>query len=140
MQTIKNILLATDFSEASDDAATHAMTLAQLTGAHLHVLHVISELEEHQRVMVPREAFQTLQQEIEIQTIKELERFCAGKADCVSSTSHAVIGKPYRAIVDTAEKIGVDMIVMGTHGRTGVEHVLVGSTAERVVRHSTIPV
>ena len=56
-RNIKNILFATDFSDSSKQAADYAVTLAHLTDAKLHVLHVINELDEHQRVMIPREAF-----------------------------------------------------------------------------------
>jgi len=75
MKQFNNILFATDFSDASGPAADYAMSLAKLTGAHLHVLHVINELDEHQRVMIPREAFQLLEREIALQSIKELNRF-----------------------------------------------------------------
>jgi nucleotide-binding universal stress UspA family protein len=140
MKQYNSILLATDFSESSGPAADHAITLAKLTGAHLHVLHVINELDEHQRVMIPHEAFQILQKEIETQTVRELNRFCKGPAAGTSTTTHAVVGTAFQKILETGAKVSADLIVMGTHGRTGVEQVIVGSTAERVVRRSKIPV
>ena len=140
MKDIRNILLALDFTERSDGAAEYALTLSGLTGAHLHVLHVMSELEERQRVMIPAEAFKTLQKEVELQTIKELKAFCSKVATDVPTTSYARIGVPFRVIIDTAREINADLIVMGTHGQSSLEHVLVGSTAERVVRRSEIAV
>jgi len=140
MKQFNNILFATDFSDASGPAADYAMSLAKLTGAHLHVLHVINELDEHQRVMIPREAFQLLEKEIELQSIKELNRFCKEQASGLSTTTHAVVGTAFQKILETGDQINADLIVMGTHGRTGMEHVIVGSTAERVVRRSKIPV
>jgi nucleotide-binding universal stress UspA family protein len=140
MKQYNSILLATDFSESSGPAADHAITLAKLTGAHLHVLHVINELDEHQRVMIPHEAFQILQKEVETQTVRELDRFCKGPAAGTSTTTHAVVGAAFQKILETGAKVSADLIVMGTHGRTGVEQVIVGSTAERVVRRSKIPV
>ena len=140
MILFKNILFATDFSSASGAAADYAITLAKLTGAHLHILHVINELDEHQRVMIPHEAFQLLQKEIELQTVRELDGFCKGQAAGISTTTHAVVGTAFQKILETAASVNADLIVMGTHGRTGVEHVIVGSTAERVVRRSKIPV
>jgi len=112
----------------------------ELSGAHLHVLHVINELDEHQRVMIPRQAFQVLEKEIGLQSAKELDRFCKQKASGLSTTTHAVVGAAFQKILETAGKINADLIVMGTHGRTGMERVIVGSTAERVVRRSKIPV
>ncbi len=140
MKQFNNILFATDFSDASGPAADYAITLVKLTGAHLHVLHVINELDEHQRVMIPREAFQILEKEIELQSIKELNRFCKEQASGLNTTTHAVVGAAFQKILETGDKVNADLIVMGTHGRTGMEHVIVGSTAERVVRRSKIPV
>lgn len=140
MKQFKNILFATDFSEASAPAADYALTLAKLTGAHLHVLHVINELDEHQRVMIPQEAFRVLEKEIELQAVRELERFSSKHGAELKITTHAVVGTAFQKILETGRTVNADLIVMGTHGRTGVEQVIVGSTAERVVRRSTIPV
>lgn len=140
MKQFENILFATDFSEASGPAADYAITLAKLTGAHLHVLHVINELDEHQRVMIPREAFQVLEKEIEVQAVKELDRFSKGPAAGLNTSTHAVVGTAFQKTLEIGTTVNADLIVMGTHGRTGVEQVIVGSTAERVVRRSKIPV
>jgi len=140
IRDITNILFATDFSEASQPASEHAITLAKLTGSQLHVLHVINELDEHQRVMIPREAFQVLEKELEVQAVKELDRFCKEQAAGLETTTYAVVGAPFKKILEMGDKTNADMIIMGTHGRTGMEHVIVGSTAERVVRRSKIPV
>jgi nucleotide-binding universal stress UspA family protein len=139
-RNITNILFATDFSDSSQPAADYAVTLTKLTGAHLHVLHVINELDEHQRVMIPREAFQILKKEVEVQAVKELNHFCTKQAGELATTSYAVVGAPFLKILESSEKVNADLIVMGTHGRTGIEQVIVGSTAERVVRRSRIPV
>lgn len=139
-RNITDILFATDFSESSQKAADYAVTFAKLTGAKLHVLHVINELDEHQRVMIPREAFLVLEKEIEIQAVKELKKFCEEKTEGLTTATYAVVGAPFRKILEMGEKISAGLIVMGTHGRTGVELVVVGSTAERVVRRSKIPV
>jgi nucleotide-binding universal stress UspA family protein len=140
MRDIKKILFATDFSESSLPAADYAITLAKLTGAHLHILHVINELEEHQRVMIPIEAFQVLEKKVELHAVAELESFCTNQALGLPTTTHAVVGVPFAKILEIAEAVAADLVVMGTHGRAGIEHILVGSTAERVVRHSRIPV
>ena len=140
MKQFNSILFATDFSDASGPASDYAITLAKLTGAQLHVLHVINELDEHQRVMIPREAFLVLEKELEVQAVRELDCFCKGPASEISTTTHAVVGSAFQKILETGTKVNADLIVMGTHGRTGMEHVIVGSTAERVVRRSKIPV
>ena len=140
MREISDILFATDFSESSQSAADYAVTLAKLTGAHLHVLHVINELDEHQRVMIPSEAFQVLEKEVELQAVKELNRFCKELAGDLITTTYAVVGTPFLKILETSDRVDADLIVMGTHGRTGMEHMIIGSNAERVVRNAKIPV
>lgn len=141
MKTIKKILYATDFSESSVPACDYALTLAKLAGASLHVLHVIGELTEKKRARIPPEAFTLFEKEVEANVVKEMEEFCKEKFDGeVGYVTETVIGIPFEVIIGKAESVGADLIVMGTHGRTGLEHVIVGSTAERVVRRSAIPV
>jgi nucleotide-binding universal stress UspA family protein len=70
-----------------------------------------------------------------------MEDFCRGKFDEeVRYQTEVVMGIPFEEILKRAKSLSADLIVVGTHGRTGLEHVLVGSTAERLVRRSTIPV
>ena len=89
---------------------------------------------------VPSAMGRLLQKEVELQTFRELDDFCKGQASEISTTTHAVVGTAFQKILETGAKVNADLVVMGTHGRTGVEHVIVGSTAERVVRRSKIPV
>ena len=138
---IKTILYATDFSESSVPACDYARKLCQLTGARLKVLHVIGELTDDRRSLMPPQALAQLEKELEIQSVKEMERFCADRfGDKVAYDTETIIGNPFQEIIKASEKHAVDMIIMGTHGRTGIEHVIVGSTAERVVRKSAVPV
>jgi nucleotide-binding universal stress UspA family protein len=140
MPKIKTILFASDFSEASQPAADYAIMLARLTGAHLHILHVINQLEEPQRALIPLEAFQIFERKLERQAIEELSRFCRDRVNGLATTTHALVGVPFQKILDLSKKVDADLIVIGTHGRTGIEHILVGSTAERVVRQAGVPV
>jgi nucleotide-binding universal stress UspA family protein len=141
MKKISRILYATDFSESSAPAAEYALTLAQLAGADIHVLHVVGELEDKRRGRIPPEAFELFEKEIEVHVIKEMDQFCRQHlGDKVRYTTETAIGKPFQVILATARSQMADLIIVGTHGRTGIEHVLMGSTAERVARRSPIPV
>lgn len=141
MSEIKTILYATDFSESSGPASCYAFYLARLTGARLHVLHVIGELADQRKNWVQPEAFALLEREVEVQAVKEMEQFCRDNFDdAIPYTTEVVLGTPFRQILATVQSLPADLVVMGTHGRTGIEHVLLGSTAERVVRHSPVPV
>ena len=141
VKTIRKILYATDYSESSVPACDYALTLAGLAGAEIHVLHVIGEFADRRKSQIQPEAMVLLEREVELQAIKEMEDFCRGKFDEeVRYQTEVVMGIPFEEILKRAKSLSADLIVVGTHGRTGLEHVLVGSTAERLVRRSTIPV
>ena len=131
---IQHILVPTDFSEYADYALDYAIELAKTFQARLTLLHVLylSPLTVGE---VPPSVFnQTLHDmgtwaRQQMQTT--LERV---KQTGIQSESVIVEGTPFQAIIETAESRDVDLIVMGTHGRTGLTHVLIGSVAEKVVR------
>jgi nucleotide-binding universal stress UspA family protein len=141
IKPIRKILYATDYSESSVPACDYALTLAGLAGAEVHVLHVIGEFADRRKSQIQPEAMALLEREVELQAVKEMKDFCRDKFDeNVRFQTEVVMGIPFQEILKRAESLPADLIVIGTHGRTGLEHVLVGSTAERLVRRSTIPV
>lgn len=140
MKELKTILFGTDFTDNSRAAFDYALTLASLSGAKLHVLHVIGELVDQRRSMIQPEAFELLEKEVEIHAVKEMNAFCKTHLAEVPHSSEVVLGVPFQQIIKRAEEIKADLIVIGTHGHMPLENVLVGSTAERVVRRSKIAV
>ena len=113
---IREILFATDFSPHSDHAFLAALALAETFGARLHLLHVVHRAGELEAARARLNAFAE-------------ERVAAGKF-----TVAVAVGGPAREIVHYAEREKVGLIVMGTHGRTGLGHAVRGSVAEEVVR------
>lgn len=113
---IRNILVATDFSPCSDQAVRAALSLAQHFGAQLYLLHVVHRAAE-------REA-----------ALERLAAFVEAHAEGVPFTAAVAAGRPAPEIVSHAEREHVNLIVVGTHGRTGLAHVVMGSVAEAVVR------
>jgi nucleotide-binding universal stress UspA family protein len=141
MKTFRSILYATDFSDSSLPAADYALSMAKLAGAKLIVLHVIGELADPRRSQIQSEAYCLLERELEVQAIREMEAFCSKHfGDAVKFESEVVIGAPFQEILKRISRGDIDLVVLGTHGRTGIEHVIVGSTAERLVRRSKVPV
>ena len=141
MNDFKTILFATDFSESSDFAFGRALTLARKFNARLVILHVINEPVDLRGFYVPHISFDKLEEEIEEGAQKMMEKFCRTHIrDYANYESFIVPGIPYDEVIKKAAAEGADLIVMGTHGRTGLDHVLFGSTAEKVVRKSPIPV
>ena len=135
------ILLPSDFSDCSAEAARAARRLAEHFGSRLLVLHVLDEpaaLDPMFRGEVPLEM---LRERMEQYARDAMGRFLAEQFGGYAAVETRVAsGVPYREILRAARETGADLIVIGTHGRTGVEHVIFGSTAEKVVRMAPCPV
>ncbi len=136
---IRRILAPVDFSTSSRTALIYARELAAAYGAHLDLLHVITEVAlpgvygiETVSVTVPEVRMRVLQ------ALKEEMAETPG-AD-VPFDAHVIVGFPARDIVDFAEEHHADMIVLATHGRTGLKRLFMGSVAENVVRLAACPV
>ncbi len=141
MKEFKTILYATDFSESSDYAFQYAFSLSKKFSARLVVVHVINEPVDLRGFYVPHISFEKLEEEIEEGAQKMMEKFCRTHIkDYDNYETFIVPGIPYDEIIKKATETSADLIVMGTHGRTGLDHVLFGSTAEKVVRKSPVPV
>jgi len=137
----KIILFATDFSESSDYAFQYALAMARQFDARLALLHVINEPVDLRGFYVPHISFKKLEEEIAQGACKMMEKFCRSHlGDYANFETHVEPGIPYDEIISKGQKIDADLIVMGTHGRTGLDHMLFGSTTEKVVRKSPIPV
>jgi nucleotide-binding universal stress UspA family protein len=141
MKSFSTVLVAVDFSDSSDNAFRMALAMAKSFSAQLLVLHVINEPVDLRGFYVPHISFEKLEEEIEEGAQKMMESFCRrNMADFNNYDCSIVAGLPYEQIIAQAEEKSADLIVLGTHGRTGLDHVLFGSTAEKVVRKSKIPV
>ncbi|SFB98347.1 Nucleotide-binding universal stress protein, UspA family [Marinospirillum celere] len=142
MAEYKTLLFATDFSEGASSAVDQALSLAQLTGARLHLYHVITELADKRRRFIPADVIDTFITEITRHAQEDMQAFHDRHFAKASFpvTTEVEVGTGYEDILAEADKIKADLIILGTHGRTGIEKVLVGSTAERVVRNSKVPV
>ena len=137
----KTILFATDFSESSDHAFQYALTMAKQFDSRLVVIHVINEPVDLRGFYVPHISFDKLEEEIEQGAQKMMEKFCRTHiVDFTNYECSVIPGIPYDEIINKAEDVNADLIIMGTHGRTGLDHVLFGSTTEKVVRKSPVPV
>lgn len=132
------ILHPTDFSEHSDYAFRLACSLARDHGAHLIVLHAVATLGPE---LVPYgEAAAQLHPEGYQQKLLDDLRRIQSPDPAVAVEHQLVEGDPAEAIVRAARETGCDMIVLGMHGRTGLERLLMGSVAEQVVRKAPCPV
>lgn len=136
----KKILCPVDFSEFTKDVIAYAADISKQYGAELHVLHVIPNL----TYFTPYESFLTpenlvaieknIQDEVDRDFGKVLKNVDIDVKKAVRT------GVAFVEIIDYAKAEGIDLIVMGTHGRSGIEHILIGNVAEKVVRKSPCPV
>ncbi|HJV34709.1 universal stress protein [Geomonas sp.] len=141
MRTFDKILFATDFSESSEHAFEYALALSQQFGAKLIVLHVINEPVDLRGFYVPHVSFENLEKEIEEGAQTMMTKFCNTYIkDFTNYECSIVTGIPFEEILKRAESEKVSFIVLGTQGRSGIDHLLFGSTAERVVRKAACPV
>ena len=143
MSHISRILVPTDFSAASDDALAYARMLAGRFEASLHLVHAFEDpfttaaFGVGVSTPLPLSLRENLLREIERRLA---ERLPVEERTRLNGTVEIVAGAPARTIVEYSQSLGADLIVMGTHGRGGMAHLLLGSVAERVVRTSLCPV
>lgn len=145
MVKFEHILVPTDFSEFSRYALDYAITIAKTFGAKITLIHITNEnelvaLQQVSPYFEPGKLEELMKQR-EFEDRKQLDGFIPpelGKGIEVE-TIHKV-GIPFVEIIRTAREEAVDLIVIATHGRSGLSHILFGSVAEKVVRKSTCPV
>ena len=138
---IRQILAPTDFSEFSKQAIESAFALAQTFGAKLLLLHVVELPAYPVEGFVPSTMGTTLIDDLQRQASLDLAQVLREPPNATVEVSRQVdVGIPYRTIVEVAEAVKADLIVMATHGRTGLSHLVMGSVAERVVRTAPCPV
>lgn len=141
MKPLTKILTAIDFSENSECAFDYALTLATRFNAELTIIHVINEPVDLRGFYVPHISFEQLEKEIEESAVKMMDAFCSSKLGTFSNYKTVIVtGIPCDEITSAAAKMDASLIVLGTHGRTGLDRILFGSTAERVVRSAACPV
>ncbi len=138
---IKKILVPIDFSEYSKASLKYSSDFAKLFNAKLFLVHVLEPVIYPPDFSMGQISIPTINTEIGDRAKQELDNLCA---NCIEPgiEFEAIIrnGKPFYEIIESAEELDVDLIIIATHGHSGVEHILFGSTAEKVVRKAPCPV
>ena len=137
LKVITRILVPTDFSQPSEHALNYARDLAHQFHASLHLLHVVNRpLLAEGLAAEAGIADGMAMGSMMVEDAKARLRNLAPEAASVD----VLFGYAARSIIEHASRLGVDLIVMGSHGRTGIAHVLLGSVAEAIVRTAPCPV
>ncbi len=142
MLEIRKILAPTDFSSHAANALRYACGLAERVGAELHLLHVLSEViptgpDPLLTPVLPPEFYRESEEQSRQALSAALDPTWGKPPGLVTNVRW---DGPVEGIVAYAEQAVVDLIVIATHGRTGLSHVLLGSVAERIVREAPCPV
>jgi universal stress protein A len=138
---LKKILVPTDFSACSTKALDYDLAFAEQSGAELILLHVVEPAyyPAYGQDIPPDLA--EFHQDVQKITQERLDKLSQEKiAGRLPARALVATGNAYEAIVESAKSLEVDLIIIATHGYTGLKHVLLGSMAERVVRHAPCPV
>ena len=138
---VEKILFPTDFSEGSFHALPYAVDLAGHYNAKLYIIHILYDIARATESHIPHVSMDELYKEMSIWAEKEMQRCCIEEIRGIPGVEKKVLrGIPYEEIIRFAADEKIDMIVMGTYGRVGLERFIFGSTAERVVRRAPCPV
>jgi len=141
--TLRIIVCPIDFSDVSAYAVDFARDLARPFGASLHLLHIVDEAYQYWMAVGPNSVPIGPPPEELVQAAREgmvnfvNKHFPAGEERPVT---HVELGRPFLEIIGYALKVSADLILIGTHGRSGLSHVLLGSVTEKVVRKAECPV
>jgi nucleotide-binding universal stress UspA family protein len=137
---LKKVLVPVDFSEPSRKAVHYAKAFAEQFGARLELLHVVEPLAYPPDFAVvpllPPDVEETRMRELR----RQLDEMAKGVGAGVHVEAKVISGRPWQGVVEEAKATEADLIVVSTHGYTGFKHALLGSVAEKIVRHAPCPV
>ena len=137
---IKKILCPVDFSERSDRALEYAAFIAVSNDAALILLHVIEHLQGYDHFLILELTPEEIRKKLEKEAQEKLDRLASKFKNSVNTETVIREGKPFVEIVRMAKEFDIDQIVIGSHGRSGIPHMLLGSVAEKVSRKAHCPV
>jgi len=138
---IKKILVPIDFSDYSKSALKYAVNFAKKFNAVLFLIYVVEPIIYPPDFSMGQIAIPTVDLDMDKRAFEELNKLAEKEIPKELKASTIVkTGKPFLEIIETASEENIDLIIIATHGHTGMEHILFGSTAEKVVRKASCPV
>ncbi|MDT3697017.1 MAG: universal stress protein [Ignavibacterium sp.] len=137
--TIKKVLVPIDFSDYSKSALKYAVNFSKLFNAEIILIYVVEPVIYPLDFSMGQIAMPSFSTEWDTRAKEELDKLAKKE---INSNVKTIIktGKPFLEIIETAKEEDIDLIIIATHGHTGVEHIIFGSTAEKVVRKAPCPV
>lgn len=139
--TINKVLVPIDFSDYSKSALKYAVNFAKSFNAEIILIYVVEPVIYPPDFSMGQIAMPSINTEWDDRAKDELQKLAKSEIiGVVKAKTIIKTGKPFVEIIETAKEENVDLIIIATHGRSGVEHILFGSTAEKVVRKAPCPV
>jgi len=140
MQAFKEILFPVDLSEVSPKVVPYVREMAEKFDAEVHLLFVARILQHFTSIYVPHPSIHKFEEELVKGAEKKLQEFTAEYFKDVPCKARVILGDAAQEVLNYVQSEGIDLVIMGTHGRKGLEHIIFGSVAERVVKQSPVPV
>ena len=140
MKNFKKIICALDLSQHSALVAEYAVSMAKAFDAEIIAVYAAPALTQYVGFHVPPSSIENFVGEIVAGAEKTMEEFVAEHFKDVKATGKVVNGYAAEEILNLVESAGADLIIMGTHGRKGIDRILFGSVAEKIVKSSVVPV
>jgi len=141
MVEIKKILYPCDFTENSTKLLPYVLSVSEKYDGMIYLLHVVEDLLKWGGFYIPHLPLKGYQKEALEYAEKRMEKICEEQLQSCPNFQRMILsGDPDAEILKTIESEGIDLVIMGTHGRKGLEHTILGSVAENVVRKSPVPV
>lgn len=136
----QNILFPVDFSENNRRVVPYVLDMAAAHGSTLHLLYVVRDLSHFAGFYVPHPNLDGMVKDVSEGAQRKMDEFRAAHFSGLNTTAKVLVGDAADSIVAYARENLIDLIIMGTHGRRGLEHAIFGSVAEKVVKFSPVPV
>ncbi len=141
MIAIKKIFFPIDFEQSTSNILDYVLSVSEKYDAMIYLLHVIEDFSQWGGFYIPHIPFQQYHEEALKGAEKRLDKICRTELQsCPDFQKQVIVGDPAQEILKAIEREDIDLVIMGTHGRKGLEHIFFGSVAENVVKKSPVPV
>ena len=141
MIEIKKILFPLDLTENSSKILPYVLSVSEKYNSQIYLIHVVQDLNKWGKLYVPHPSLDKFQEEAIKNAEKAMDKICENQLQsCPNFQKRVVSGDTVDEILKIIESENIDLLIMGTHGRKGLEHVIFGSVAENVVKKSPVPV
>jgi len=141
MKNFKKILFPIDFSEVSPEIVPYVISMADKLNAEIHIIFVVRQLENYRSIFVSHLAVENFEMEIVLGAETKMDEFVeAFFKGIIRPKTKILIGDIVEEIIKYIKAKGIDLVIIGTHGRKGMDRIILGSIADRVIKSAPVPV